>query len=100
MDANALHGQWGYHLESEILLLNELKEPNAASRRELANRLKPIISAPPEYIEINRKNMAPYKALNRAFVLAFTNEQSTHFACVPRSALVLCMVRSAEDGRY
>ena len=75
MDANALHGQWGYHLESEILLLNELKEPNASDRRELANRLKPIISAPPEYIEINRKNMAPYKALNRVFVLAFTNEQ-------------------------
>jgi len=40
MDANTLHGQWGYHLESEILLLNELKEPNASARRELANRLK------------------------------------------------------------
>jgi hypothetical protein len=74
IDSDGLAGQWGYALESEILILNELREPEAAARRALANRLKPIIAAPPETLTVNRKSLHPYEALNRVFVLAFTND--------------------------
>ena len=74
MDNDTLGSQWGYQLESEILILNELKEPEAKDRRALANKLKPIIAAPPEMLSINRKGLHPYDMLNRMFVLAFSND--------------------------
>lgn len=74
MDNNSINSQWGYQLESEILLINELKEPDAAARRQLANQLKPIIAAPPEMLPINRKGLHPYQMANRLFVLAFSND--------------------------
>jgi hypothetical protein len=51
-----------------------LKEPDAATRRQLANQLKPIIAAPPEMLPINRKGLHPYMMANRLFVLAFSND--------------------------
>lgn len=74
IDGDSMNSQWGYALESEIILLNELKEPEARERRALANKLKPIIAAPPEMLTVNRKNMHPYDMVNRAFVLAFSND--------------------------
>jgi hypothetical protein len=74
MDNNSVTSQWGYQLESEILIINELKEPDAATRRQLANQLKPIIAAPPEMLPINRKGLHPYMMANRLFVLAFSND--------------------------
>jgi hypothetical protein len=74
IDGDTINSQWGYALESEVILLNELKEPEARERRALANRLKPIIAAPPEYLVVNRKGLHPYDTLNRAFVLAFSND--------------------------
>jgi hypothetical protein len=74
IDSDTINSQWGYALESEVILLNELKEPEASQRRALANKLKPIIAAPPDYLVVNRKNMHPYETLNRAFVLAFSND--------------------------
>ncbi len=74
MDNNSVTSQWGYQLESEILIINELKEPDAAARRQLANQLKPIIAAPPEMLPINRKGLHPYMMANRLFVLAFSND--------------------------
>lgn len=74
MDNNSVSSQWGYQLESEILIINELKEPDAATRRQLANQLKPIIAAPPEMLPINRKGLHPYMMANRLFVLAFSND--------------------------
>ena len=74
IDGDTINSQWGYALESEIILLNELKEPEASQRRALANKLKPIIAAPPEMLTVNRKNMHPYDMVNRAFVLAFSND--------------------------
>jgi hypothetical protein len=69
-----LSSQWGYAWESEVLVLNELHEPTSAGRREAANRLKPVIAAPPDTITVNRKMAHPYDVPNRMFVLAFTNE--------------------------
>jgi len=69
-----LTSQWGYHYEAEMVVVQELRQSEARDRRELENMLKPIIAAPPETITINRKGLAPYSALNRVFVLAFTNQ--------------------------
>ena len=74
LDNDTLGSQWGYALESEILILNELKEPEAKGRRALANKLKPVIAAPPDMLTINRKGLHPYDSLNRMFVLAFSND--------------------------
>jgi hypothetical protein len=74
MDNDSISSQWGYQLESEVLIINELKEPDAAARRALANKLKPIIAAPPEMLPINRKGLHPYDMVNRVLVLAFSND--------------------------
>ena len=74
LDNDTMSSQFDYALESEILILNELKEPDARERRALANRLKPIIAAPPEMLSINRKGLHPYDMVNRIFVLAFSND--------------------------
>ena len=74
LDGDGLQSQWGYALEAEILILNELREPEAAARRALANKLKPIIAAPPETLTINRKGLHPYQLVNRLLVLAFSND--------------------------
>jgi hypothetical protein len=74
IETKGLDSQWGYGLEAEVVILNELKEPEARERRALANKLKPIIAAPPETISINRKGLHPYEMLNRLQVIAFTND--------------------------
>ena len=74
IENKGLDSQWGYNLQAEIVILNELKEPEARERRALANRLKPIIAAPPETLTINRKGLHPYEMLNRLQVIAFTND--------------------------
>jgi len=74
VDNDSVSSSWGYHLESEVLIINELKEPDARERRALANKLKPIIAAPPHTLPINRKGMHPYDMVNRMFVLAFSND--------------------------
>lgn len=75
VDNESLSSPFDYHLESEVLIINELREPDASTRRQLANRLKPIIAAPPEVLPINRKHHHPYDMANRLFVLAFSNDQ-------------------------
>ena len=74
IENKGLESQWGYGLEAEVVILNELKEPEARERRALANRLKPMIAAPPETLTINRKGLHPYEMLNRLLVMAFTND--------------------------
>jgi hypothetical protein len=73
--ADDVIGQWGYSLESEVLVLNELRQPNVSDRSALENQLKPLIAAPPEFLLVNRKGLHPYPALNRMLVLAFSNER-------------------------
>ena len=75
LDNDTMSSQFGYALESEILILNELKEPDAKERRALANKLKPVIAAPPDMLSVNRKGLHPYQMANSMFVLAFSNDQ-------------------------
>ena len=74
IEAGGLDSQWGYALEAEVVILNELKEPEALQRRAMANRLKPLIAAPPETLTVNRKGMHPYELVNRLLVVAYTND--------------------------
>jgi len=76
VDSDSLSAQWGYHLESEVLILNELREPEAHARRALANKLKPVIAAPPDTLPINRKGLHPYDMVNRLLVIAFSNDRA------------------------
>ena len=75
LDNKDLSTPWGYHLESEVLIINELRQPEASDRRALENSLKPVIAAPPEYLTVNRKGLAPIEAVNRLQVVAFSNER-------------------------
>lgn len=72
-DVDQISGDWGYSLENEVIVFNELKEASASERRALANRLKGLIAAPPDKLEVRRKGEHPYMIPNRAFVMAFTN---------------------------
>lgn len=65
--------QFTYLLENEVLVLNELRQPEGKDRRAMENHLKPIIAAPPEYLTINRKGLHPYAVINRILVLAGSN---------------------------
>ena len=67
--------QWGYALETEVLVVNELRQADAKDRRALENTLKPLIAAPPEFLSVQRKGLAPYNLVNRLQVIAFSNER-------------------------
>lgn len=69
-------GAWGYILESEVLVINELRQNEKMDKRGFENALKPVIAAPPEFLQINRKHVHPYYALNRILLLAFSNERA------------------------
>ena len=67
--------QWGYALETEVMVVNELRQADAKDRRALENQLKPLIAAPPEFLSVQRKGLAPYDLVNRLQVIAFSNER-------------------------
>ena len=70
-----LTSQWGYALECEVMEIIELRQAEVKDRRAIENTMKPIIAAPPELLPVNRKGLHPYMALNRIFVVAYTNER-------------------------
>jgi len=65
--------QFTYGLENEVIVLNELRQPEGKDRRAMENHLKPIIAAPPDFLTINRKGLHPYQAANKLLVLAGSN---------------------------
>lgn len=67
--------EWGYSYMSELVVLNELRMPEASDRRALENRLKPLLAAPPETLNVNRKHQAPVNILNRLACICFSNER-------------------------
>jgi len=70
-----LSSTWGYSLMCEVLVVNELRQTEAADRRALENRLKPLLAAPPEMLSVNRKGLHPFDLPNRLSVIAFSNER-------------------------
>ena len=73
VETSELQQQWGYYLENEVIIFNELRQSEAIDRRALENRLKPILAAPPELLTVQRKMMHPIQVRNQALVLAMTN---------------------------
>ena len=73
VEAAELQQVWGYFLENEVIIFNELRQSEAIDRRALENRLKPILAAPPELLTVQRKGQHPIQVVNQAMVLAFSN---------------------------
>ena len=73
VETNELTQPWGYFLENEVIIFNELRQTEAVDRRALENRLKPILAAPPELLTVQRKGAHPVQVLNQALVLAMSN---------------------------
>jgi hypothetical protein len=73
VETSELTQPWGYFLENEVIIFNELRQTEAIDRRALENRLKPILAAPPELLTVQRKGAHPVQVLNQALVLAMTN---------------------------
>lgn len=70
-----IQSAFNYYVLSEVLVLNELREPQLADRRALENKLKPLLAAPPETFSVNEKGRHPYPSVNRLSVLGFSNER-------------------------
>jgi len=66
---------FNYSVESEVMVINELRMVHGSDIKALENFLKPALAAPPELIPINKKQEHPYYALNRCLVIAFSNER-------------------------
>ena len=73
VDPAELSQPWGYYLENEVVIFNELRQSEATDRRALENKLKPILAAPPELLTVQRKNAHHIQVVNQALVLAMTN---------------------------
>ena len=65
--------QFGYALENEVLLLNELRRGVNRDKRAVEEFMKVLCAAPPELIMVNRKMQHPYPALNRGLPIAMSN---------------------------
>lgn len=59
-------------IERQFLIINEA---HTFHRRETMNKLKPLIAAPPDTLQVNRKNVAQYHIPNIINVVMFTNHE-------------------------
>jgi hypothetical protein len=66
---------FNYSIESELMVINELRMTSSNESKALENFLKPVLAAPPELIPVNKKQEHPYLVLNRTLVIAFSNEK-------------------------
>lgn len=82
-----LTSRWGYSYEAEVISIAELRQPLAKDRMALENVLKPLLAAPPEFINVEKKGQHVYQVVNRLLFIAFSNV---------RAAISL----SAEDRRW
>jgi hypothetical protein len=73
VEAAELQQVWGYFLENEVIIFNELRQSEAIDRRALENRLKPILAAPPELLTVQRKGQHPISVVNQSLVIGMTN---------------------------
>lgn len=87
VETEGLADRWGYAKETEVMEICELRQSESKDRRALANKLKPVITAPPDWLSIEKKGQHPYNAINKILVIAYSNE---------RDAIAL----SSEDRRW
>lgn len=68
-----LNKDWGYHMQSQVCCVQELREGYIGERRQLANTLKPFMAAPPPSIRINTKYTHPFDIPNTVLWVFFSN---------------------------
>ena len=74
VDTSVLERNWGYHLETEVIAVNELYSPSDSGKRKIANLLKDLgASGAGEELVIETKGNAPYTAPNKLLLVATTN---------------------------
>ncbi len=68
-----LDNGWGYHLQSQLICVQELREVYTGERRKLANKLKPLLASPPHDMSINTKYGHPFLIPNVVNWVFFSN---------------------------
>jgi hypothetical protein len=61
--------------ERKLVIIGETSQ-SKSNAIEVANRLKPLLAAPPIHLTINRKNIRQYQIPNRTAVILFSNSQN------------------------
>ncbi len=67
-----LAGPWTHYLLAQLVRAEEMMN---FGRRELANKLKPMLCTPPEMVSINTKNVKQYDIPNLQNWIMFTNHE-------------------------
>lgn len=67
---DTLTQQWTHYLISEVVIVEEMHN---FERRATANKLKPMLAAPPHVVDINTKNVKQYSIPNIQCWVMFTN---------------------------
>jgi hypothetical protein len=68
-----LFGQFTHLLEHQLIIVQEMFN---FERRELYNKMKEWLAAPPDYLEVNRKHMQPYNVPNIQCWVFLTNHEN------------------------
>lgn len=58
------------HVEKQVIIVNEMAN---FQKKEMANAMKPLLAAPPQYLLVNQKNVKQYHVPNLCNVVIFTN---------------------------
>lgn len=93
VQAEQIQGQWTGWAHGHSLVVVE--EINTFERRALADRLKPLLSNPPECIEINDKYIRPYSIPNIINAVFFSNHADA--VAISRTDRRFFVVRSPVD---
>ncbi len=88
IDALELASGFNSYLHAtHLLLLNEIDFGDHRERRTVAERLKPLLAAPPKELMVNEKKLRPYAIPNRVQVMGMTNHR-------------LCLHADTDDRRW
>lgn len=68
-----LNSPWTHYLLSQVVRVEEMMN---FSRREVANKLKPMLATPPETVSVNTKNVKQYDIPNIQCWIMFTNYEN------------------------
>ena len=68
-----LNTPWTHYLLAQVIRVEEMM---SFKRKEVANKLKPMISTPPETVSVNTKNVKQYDIPNVQNWIMFTNHEN------------------------
>lgn len=68
-----LQGQFNPYVERQVVIVAEMANFN---KKEMTNKIKPLLAAPPFFIQVNKKNVGQYSIPNLGNVIMFTNHDN------------------------